>query len=105
METRFLPRLQKLIQDSIDNSVNRLEEAHLRVADIPFATLEKFSSGPVKKAHKASQRNIAKLYSSIRGFSKKIEHAMTKLLNGSGKIAATAESKVKKAERMVKTAA
>jgi cell division septum initiation protein DivIVA len=100
-----LKHLQELVQDAIDKGATNVEQVHRRIAEMPFSTLEKFASGPAKKANEMSQHTIGTIYESIRSLNDKVGRLAEELLNRGDKVATAAAGETKKAVKSARTAA
>ena len=100
-----LKHLQELVQDAIDKGATNVEQVHRRIAEMPFSTLEKFASGPAKKANEVSQHTIGTIYESIRSLNDKVGRLAEQLLDRGDKVATTAASETRKVVKSAKTAA
>ena len=100
-----LKHLQELVQDAIDKGAANVEQVHRKIAEMPFSTLEKFASGPAKKANEVSQQTIGTIYETIRGLNEKVGRLAEELLNRGDKVASAAAGETKKVVKSARSAA
>jgi uncharacterized protein YukE len=100
-----LKHLKEVVQDAIDKGATNVEQVHRRVAELPFSTLEKFTSGPARKAHEASQHNIGAIYEAIRNLNEKAGRIAEELLERGDKVATTAADETQKVVKTAKAGA
>jgi hypothetical protein len=95
-------RLQKQVQNAVDKGLNGVEKLHLKIARMPFWTLEKLADGPAKKAEALAQRNIGSMYDSMRGLNERAGRWALILLDRGDKATTAAAGKAKKVLKSAK---